>query len=98
MPLSALHWAAHPWVRHLRQRGMILAFDVDSQDPAFSRKFYRAVLSREALVRPMGNTVYVMPPYIVTPAEIAHLAQAVTGALDAALENGETATPPSDLA
>lgn len=90
--------AAHPRVRHLRQRGMILAFDVDSQDPAFSRKFYRAVLSREALVRPMGNTVYVMPPYIVTPAEIAHLAQAVTGALDAALENGETATPPSELA
>lgn len=75
--------ADHPRVRHLRQRGMILAFDVDSDDPAFSRKFYRAALARQALVRPMGNTVYLMPPYIVTPEEIAHLAQAVTGALDA---------------
>ncbi len=88
----------HPRVRHLRQRGMILAFDVESSDPAFSRKFYRAALERQALVRPMGNTVYVMPPYIVSPEEITHLAQAVAGALDAALENGEATDPPGDLA
>ncbi|MGB4468686.1 MAG: hypothetical protein WBI41_11660, partial [Azovibrio sp.] len=90
--------AGHPRVRHLRQQGMILAFDVDSSDPAFSRRFYRAALAQEALVRPMGNTVYVMPPYIVSPEEIAHLAQAVAGALDAALENGEATDPPGDLA
>jgi len=77
--------AGHPRVRHLRQQGMILASDVDSSDPAFSRRFYRAALAQEALVRPMGNTVYVMPPYIVSPEEITHLAQAVAGALDAAL-------------
>ncbi|WP_424220239.1 adenosylmethionine--8-amino-7-oxononanoate transaminase, partial [Azovibrio sp.] len=48
--------AGHPRVRHLRQQGMILAIDVDSSDPAFSRRFYRAALAQEALVRPMGNT------------------------------------------
>ncbi len=90
--------AGHPRVRHLRQRGMILAFDVESSDPAFSRKFYRAALERQALVRPMGNTVYVMPPYILTQEEITNLAQAVAGALDAALENGEATDPPGDLA
>ncbi len=77
--------AGHPSVRHLRQRGMILAFDVDTPDPWFSRRFYRAALDREALVRPIGNTVYVMPPYIVGNAEIAHLAAAATAALEAAL-------------
>ncbi|WP_424227651.1 adenosylmethionine--8-amino-7-oxononanoate transaminase, partial [Azovibrio sp.] len=41
--------AGHPRVRHLRQQGMILAFDVDSSDPAFSRRFYRAALAQEAL-------------------------------------------------
>ena len=74
-----------PNVRHLRQRGMILAFDVDTDDPHFSRRFYRAALKREALVRPIGNTVYLMPPYIVSDEEINHLGQAITGALAAAL-------------
>lgn len=77
--------ADHPQVRHLRQRGMILAFDVDTADPAFSRRFYRAALEREALVRPIGSTVYLMPPYIVEDEHIAHLGKAVAGALAEAL-------------
>lgn len=60
---------------------MIAAFDVASDDPHFSRKFYRAALDRSALIRPIGNTVYLMPPYIVGDDEIAHLAQAIEGAL-----------------
>jgi adenosylmethionine-8-amino-7-oxononanoate aminotransferase len=78
--------AYHPQVRHLRQRGMIAAFDVATDDPHFSRRFYRAALEREALIRPIGNTVYLMPPYIVSDEEIAHLAQAIAGALGAALK------------
>ncbi|HJW25989.1 MAG TPA: adenosylmethionine--8-amino-7-oxononanoate transaminase [Rhodocyclaceae bacterium] len=77
--------AGHSQVRNLRQRGMILAFDVDTADPAFPRRFYRAALAREALVRPIGSTVYLMPPYIVEEPEIAHLGQAVAGALSEAL-------------
>ena len=77
--------AKHPQVRHLRQRGMILAFDVATDDAKFSRRFYRAALDREALIRPLGTTVFVMPPYIVSDDEIAHLGNALAGALDAAL-------------
>ncbi len=77
--------ANHPQVRHLRQRGMIAAFDVASDDPHFSRKFYRAALDQEALIRPIGNTVYLMPPYIVGDDDIAHLARAAQGALEEAL-------------
>ena len=73
--------AEHPRVRHLRQRGMIAAFDVETDDPWFTRTFYRAALARETLLRPIGNTVYVMPPYIIDDAEIEHLGQAVAGAL-----------------
>ena len=76
--------ADHLQVRNLRQRGMIAAFDVDTDDPYFSRRFYRAALDREALIRPIGNTVYLMPPYIVSDEEIAHLGEAAQGAfLDA---------------
>ena len=77
--------ADHAKVRFLRQRGMIAAFDVATDDPWFSRRFYRAALDREALIRPIGNTVYLMPPYIVGADEIAHLAAAIRGALDEAL-------------
>jgi adenosylmethionine-8-amino-7-oxononanoate aminotransferase len=73
--------ADHPQVKHLRQRGMIAAFDVETDDPYFSRKFYRAALDHEALIRPIGNTVYLMPPYIIDDSEINHLAQAITAAL-----------------
>ncbi len=77
--------ADHPRVEYLRQRGMIAAFDVAADDPYFSRRFYRAALMREALVRPIGNTVYLMPPYIVGDDEIDHLAHAIRGALEEAL-------------
>ena len=73
--------ADHPQVKHLRQRGMIAAFDVTTNDPYFSRKFYRAALEREALIRPIGNTVYLMPPYIVSDEEIEHLGAAIKSAL-----------------
>ena len=77
--------ALHPQVSHLRQRGMILAFDVETSDANFSRRFYRAALDRQALIRPIGKTVYLMPPYIVSDEEIAHLGKATGEALEEAL-------------
>ncbi len=73
--------ADHPQVGHLRQRGMIAAFDVATDDPYFSRRFYRAALDREALIRPIGNTVYLMPPYIVSDEEIDLLGKATMSAI-----------------
>ena len=77
--------AGHAQVKHLRQRGMIAAFDVVSDDPSFSRRFYRAALDHGALLRPIGNTVYLMPPYIVGDDEIAQLGCAIEGAMERAL-------------
>jgi len=77
--------AAHPRVRHFRQRGMIVAFDVESDDAQFSRKFYRAALDREILLRPIGNTIYVMPPYVISRDECAFLAERAAQALEATL-------------
>ena len=49
---------------------MIWAFDVDTSDAGFARNFYRAALSQELLLRPIGNTVYFMPPYVIDNGEI----------------------------
>ncbi len=59
-----------PCVKNFRNTGMIWAFEVTDDDPAFARRFYLAALERELLLRPIGNTVYFMPPYVITDAEI----------------------------
>ncbi|BAP87492.1 adenosylmethionine--8-amino-7-oxononanoate transaminase [Burkholderiales bacterium GJ-E10] len=82
-----------PRVEHVRSRGMIHAFDVrpealGADASSFARRFFIAALDRGVLLRPIGRTVYWMPPYILTDAECAHLAEATAGALDAALHAG----------
>ncbi|MBC3870822.1 adenosylmethionine--8-amino-7-oxononanoate transaminase [Undibacterium oligocarboniphilum] len=68
-----------PRVRHVRQQGMIFAFDAivaDAEKAAtFSRRFFSAALQQELLMRPIGRSVYLMPPYILNDDEIALLAQ-----------------------
>ena len=65
---------------------MIAAFDVESDDPHFTRRFYREALSREVLLRPIGNTVYFMPPYVITRQECEFMMQRSGEALRAALQ------------
>ncbi len=66
--------AGHPRVRDFRNSGMIWAFDVAGTDDGFSRRFFEAALARELLLRPIGNTVYLMPPYCINEAEMELLA------------------------
>jgi adenosylmethionine-8-amino-7-oxononanoate aminotransferase len=70
--------ATHSQVSNFRQRGMIWAFDAVVDDPAkaatFSRRFFTEALQQELLLRPIGRTVYLMPPYILDDEEIAGLA------------------------
>ena len=61
---------AHLPIQHLRHQGMIHAFDVVTHNPTFSRDCYAAALQQGLLIRPIGNTVYFMPPYTITEAEI----------------------------
>lgn len=64
----------HPKVRNFRNTGMIWAFEVDSEIPHFSRHVYRLALEKGLLLRPIGNTVYFMPPYTIAAEEIQFLA------------------------
>ena len=86
-----------PRVAHARRCGMIWAFDVRSEaDPApavppgsfapnFAQRCFAAARERGVLLRPIGRTLYLMPPYILTTAENRHLARVAWQALDAAL-------------
>ncbi|USX26933.1 adenosylmethionine--8-amino-7-oxononanoate transaminase [Oxalobacteraceae bacterium OTU3CINTB1] len=66
--------AQHRQVRNFRQRGMIWAFDAIGATPDFSRRFFATAVEHELLMRPIGATVYMMPPYILNDDEIDGLA------------------------
>ena len=70
-------WRTHPRVRNLRHLGMIWAFDLADVDPGAGRAFYQRALGAGLLLRPLGNTVYWMPPYAVGEAELDLLASGI---------------------
>jgi adenosylmethionine-8-amino-7-oxononanoate aminotransferase len=76
--------AAHGKVRDFRQCGMIWAFEVNTARPNFARWFFAEALARELLLRPIGSTVYFMPPYVVTDDEFALLCARTLDMLDEA--------------
>jgi adenosylmethionine-8-amino-7-oxononanoate aminotransferase len=67
--------ATHPKVRNFRRLGMIWAFEVESARRDFARWCFAEALQRELLLRPIGNTVYWMPPYVLNAAEATLLAE-----------------------
>src|SRR5690349_18900596 len=90
---SVAHLADHPHVAEIRQSGMILAIelmkDVASRTPwPFTERrglrIYRLALERGALIRPLGTTVYFMPPYVIEPDEIDALARVATEGIELA--------------
>ena len=63
-----LRFQSHPQVRNARQAGTITAFDVGEADGYLSDLAPRMLAmfrERGVLLRPLGNTVYVMPPYCI---------------------------------
>jgi adenosylmethionine-8-amino-7-oxononanoate aminotransferase len=73
---------AHPRVERFRNTGMIWAFEVRDAQPGFSQDFQRRALGSGVLLRPLGNTVYWMPPYVIGEAEVDFLVATLSGLLD----------------
>ncbi len=77
---------SHPAVTRLRQRGTIAAFDIAVQDAGYTSSiavqlktyFYEHGL----LLRPLGNVVYLLPPYCITETELMHAYHIIHQALD----------------
>ncbi|MDQ3026510.1 MAG: adenosylmethionine--8-amino-7-oxononanoate transaminase [Pseudomonadota bacterium] len=70
---AAATLAHHPRVRDFRHLGMIWAFEVPGGGADFAARAFELALARGVLLRPIGNTVYFMPPYIVGDEEFALL-------------------------
>lgn len=77
----------HPRIKNFRQRGMILAFDVVDSGDRFSERFHLAARRHELLIRPIGETVYLMPPYVIDQENANFLANAVSATLNEVLND-----------
>lgn len=87
---NAFAWAkTDARIEHWRQQGMILAFDIKHEhqknSKMFPRKMFANSLEKGVLIRPIGNTIYVMPPYILSSEETMQLGNAVQLALEKTL-------------
>ena len=87
---NAFAWAkSDSRVEHWRQQGMILAFDIKQDQiknlATFPREMFSQCIDKGLLIRPIGNTVYVMPPYILSTEETSQMGKAVARALDKVL-------------
>lgn len=60
----------HRAVRNWRRTGMIWAFEVETQYRDFAQRCFALGLKNGLLLRPIGNTVYFMPPYVITETEM----------------------------
>ena len=87
---NAFAWAkGDERIEHWRQQGMILAFDIKAsclKNPkTFARQMFSACIDQGLLIRPIGNTIYVMPPYILGTDEVMKMGKNVALALEQVL-------------
>jgi adenosylmethionine-8-amino-7-oxononanoate aminotransferase len=73
---------AHRFVHNWRRLGMIWAFEVSTPHADFAKRAFALGLEQGVLLRPIGNTVYFMPPYIVGEEEFARLVSTATAIAD----------------
>ncbi len=66
----------HHAVKNWRNTGMIWAFEVESPHADFAQRCFELALQNELLLRPIGKTIYFMPPYVISEHEMDHLVQA----------------------
>jgi adenosylmethionine-8-amino-7-oxononanoate aminotransferase len=64
-------------VKNIRRLGTILAFEIDTGNDGYlnniSREITSMAMKKGVYLRPLGNTVYMMPPYCITQEQLAKL-------------------------
>ncbi|HTR46881.1 MAG TPA: adenosylmethionine--8-amino-7-oxononanoate transaminase [Verrucomicrobiae bacterium] len=76
----------HPAVGEVRSIGTMAAVELKADDPGYASKLrpnlYKFFIEAGVLLRPLGNIVYVLPPYVISPAELNFVHDRIAEALD----------------
>jgi adenosylmethionine-8-amino-7-oxononanoate aminotransferase len=67
-------FSSHPSVADVRQIGTVAAIELRVPDAGYLSslrpRLYQYFLNRGVLLRPLGNVVYILPPYVVSPEQL----------------------------
>jgi adenosylmethionine---8-amino-7-oxononanoate aminotransferase len=78
--------ADHPQLKNLRVTGTIAAMDLITESPGYlnqlSVEIRKRAIAQGLLLRPLGNVLYIMPPYCITEDELACIYRGITTILD----------------
>ena len=78
--------ANHPAVGDVRSIGTVAAIELRADDPGYSSrlrpKLYEFFLDAGILLRPLGNVIYVLPPYVITADELHYVHDRIAASLD----------------
>ena len=76
---------AHHKVNNVRVKGVVIAIDLTIEMARYGNlrdELYQFFMLRGVALRPLGNTIYVLPPYVITDKELAKVYSAIQEALD----------------
>jgi adenosylmethionine-8-amino-7-oxononanoate aminotransferase len=78
-------FAAHPTVADTRHIGTVAAIELKVPDAGYLSslrpRLYEFFLKRGVLLRPLGNVVYILPPYVITPEQLNFVYDAIQDSL-----------------
>ena len=76
---------AHPKVKDARSKGVILALDLALDANRYGSvrdRLYQFFMNEGVNLRPLGNTIYALPPYVITDEQL----HQIYGSIEKALE------------
>jgi len=74
----------HPKVKDVRCLGVILAIDLNIKMERYGNlrdELYQFFMQRGVVLRPLGNTVYVLPPFVITEEQLTKIYNVIRSAL-----------------
>jgi adenosylmethionine-8-amino-7-oxononanoate aminotransferase len=79
-------FANHPAVADVRMIGTVMALELRADDPGYFSELrpalYDFYLSKGVLLRPLGNVVYILPPYVITAEQLHYVYDVMAESLD----------------
>ena len=75
----------HPKIEDCRQCGVILALDLATRASRYGNfrdEVMKFFMARGVFLRPLGNTVYLLPPYVISPGQLEEVYRAIEALLD----------------
>ena len=64
-------------VADVRQTGVIIAIELKTDNPSYHTnmrdKLYRFFIDRKIIMRPLGNIIYILPPYCISNDELEYI-------------------------